>query len=338
MTIWLWIGFVGFILIMLALDLGVFNRRARKISIKEAIGWTIFWVALALIFNGLIFYMYKYQWLGIGREIGHVLSGEQAALQFFTGYIIEKSLSLDNIFVIALIFAYFKVPGKYQHRVLFWGILGAIVMRGIMIILGAALISRFSWMVYVFGGFLILTAVKMLISRHDNLEPDKNPLVKLVRRFYPVSADFEGERFFTRVNGQFAITPLFLALIIVESSDVLFAIDSIPAIFSVTRDPFLVFTSNIFAILGLRSMYFALAAMMEKFRFMKMSLVFVLAYVGVKMLLSHYYPIPAAISLAIIGTILLVGLLASAYGNYRDTAKLASPPLNGHFEEEKARR
>lgn len=328
MTIWLWIGFIAFILMMLALDLGVFNRKVHKVGIREATAWTVFWVILALIFNALVFYMYEHHWLGIGREIGHVLSGKNAAVQFFTGYIIEKSLSLDNIFVIALIFSYFKVPGKYQHRVLFWGILGAIIMRGIMILTGAALIARFSWMVYVFGALLIITAVKMLISRHDNLEPDKNPLVRFARRVYPVSDTYDGKRFFTQVDEKRGITPLFLALLVVESSDVLFAIDSIPAIFAVTRDPFLVFTSNIFAILGLRSMYFALAAMMEKFRYIKMSLVFILAYVGVKMSLSHYYPIPIGISLAVIAGILLVGLFASLYGNYRDTAKLIPPPLD----------
>lgn len=329
MTIWLWLGFLGFILIMLALDLGVFNRNAHNVNIKEATAWTIFWVALSLIFNGLIYYMYEHHWLGIGREIGHVLSGKQAAVQFFTGYIIEKSLSLDNIFVIALIFAYFKVPARYQHRVLFWGILGAIVMRGIMIFAGAILISRFSWMVYVFGGLLIVTAVKMLFSRHDNLEPAKNPLVKLAQRLYPVTNKYYKKYFFVRIDQKIMLTPLFLALIVIESSDVIFAIDSIPAIFAVTRDPFLVFTSNIFAILGLRSMYFALAAMMEKFRYLKLSLVFILAYVGLKMILSHLYPIPTGISLAVIAAILILGILASVYRNYRDRNKPAPPSSNG---------
>ncbi|KAA3662546.1 MAG: TerC family protein [Calditrichaeota bacterium] len=328
MTIWLWIGFLSFVIIMLALDLGVFHRKIHVIKMREAFMWSAFWIALALLFNVLLYFMYEHHWLGIGADVGHQLSGQRAALQFFTGYVIEKSLSLDNIFVIALIFAYFKVPAIYQHRVLFWGILGALVLRGIMIAAGAALIQRFSWMIYVFGGFLILTAVKMLIARHDNLEPDKNPIVKLVRRLYPVTSEFDGQRFFTMKNGQRVATPLFIALIVVESSDVLFAVDSIPAIFAVTLDPFIVFTSNVFAILGLRSLYFALAAMMEKFRYLKMSLVFILAYVGVKMLLLHYFPIPALVSLSIIGGILLVGMLASMYGHRLDTARLAAPSLD----------
>lgn len=329
MTIWLWLSFLGFILIMLALDLGVFNRKAHKVSIKEATAWTIFWIVLSLLFNGLIYFMYQHHWLGIGRDIGHVISGKQAAVEFFTGYIIEKSLSLDNIFVIALIFAYFKVPAKYQHRVLFWGILGAIVMRGIMIFAGAILISRFNWMIYVFGGLLIVTAGKMLFSRHDNLEPDKNPLVKLAQRFYPVTNKYYRKHFFVRLNGKLVLTPLFLALIVIESSDVIFAMDSIPAIFAVTRDPFLVFTSNIFAILGLRSMYFALAAMMEKFRYLRFSLVVILAFVGVKMMLSHTYPIPTVISLAVIAAILIIGILASVYRNRRERNKPAPPSSNG---------
>ncbi|KAA3620045.1 MAG: TerC family protein [Calditrichaeota bacterium] len=325
MAIWLWIGFLLFVLIMLALDLGVFHRKLHVINIKEAFLWSAFWITLALLFNVFLYFAYENHWLGIGSEIGHELGGKKAALQFFTGYVIEKSLSLDNIFVIALIFAYFKVPALYQHRVLFWGILGALILRGVMIAAGAALIQKFSWMVYVFGAFLILTAVKMLIARHDNLEPDKNPLVKLVRRFYPVSSEFDGQHFFTTRNGERAATPLFIALVVVESSDVLFAVDSIPAIFAVTLDPFIVFTSNVFAILGLRSLYFALAAMMEKFRYLKMSLVFILAYVGVKMLIIHYFPIPTWVSLAVIGGILLVGVLASIYGNRLDTARLVSP-------------
>ena len=207
MTIWLWIGFLLFVLFMLALDLGVFHRKIHVIKIREAMMWSAFWIVLALLFNALLYAMYENHWLGIGTEVGHRLNGRVAALQFFTGYVIEKSLSLDNIFVIALIFAYFKVPAIYQHRVLFWGILGALVLRGIMIAAGAALIQRFSWMIYVFGVFLILTAVKMLIARHDNLEPDKNPIVKLVRRLYPVSSEFDGQNFFTMKNGRRAATP-----------------------------------------------------------------------------------------------------------------------------------
>lgn len=322
MTIWLWVGFIVLVLGLLALDLGVFHRKAHVIGIREALAWTGFWIVLALVFNVAVYYIYKHHWLGIGVD----LDGHSAALQFFTGYVIEKSLSLDNIFVIALIFAYFKVPGIHQHRVLFWGIVGALVMRGIMILAGAALIQRFDWMVYVFGGLLLLTAVKMLVVRHDNLSPEKNPLFRLARRLYPVSSGFHGGHFFTMVDGQRAITPLFLVLIVVESSDLLFAVDSIPAIFAITTDPFLVFTSNVFAILGLRSLYFALAGMIDRFRYLKISLVFVLAYVGVKMLLSHHHPIPTFVSLSVIGGILFVGVVASMLPGRRDSAPPTSPP------------
>jgi tellurite resistance protein TerC len=325
MTVLVWTAFIVLVLGMLALDLGVFHRRAHVVGAREALGWTGVWIVAALAFNVGLYFMYEHHWLGIGRELGHELSGRQAALQFFTGYVIEKSLSLDNIFVIALIFAYFAVPAIYQHRVLFWGVVGALVMRGVMIAAGTVLIRRFDWMVYVFGGLLLITAVKMLIVRHDNLEPERNPLVKLARRLYPVSASYQAERFFTRVDGRRAITPLFLVLLVVESSDVLFAVDSIPAIFAVTHDPFLVFTSNVFAILGLRSLYFALAAVMHRFRYVKISLVFVLVFVGVKMLLAHHHPIPTLFSLAVISGILLVGIAASVLGAHRDTAVLASP-------------
>jgi len=323
---WIWFGFIAGVLAMLALDLGILNRRPHAISVKEALWWTAFWVFLSLLFNVAVYFMYENHWLGIGQAVGHVTSGKQAAIEFLTGYIVEKSLSLDNIFVIAMIFAYFSVPLMYQHRVLFWGILGALVMRGIMIGAGAALIRRFDWMIYVFGGVLLLTAVKMLIARHDNLDPDRNPLVRLARRFYPVSSTFDGPHFFTHMDGRRAVTPLMLVLLVVESTDILFAVDSIPAIFAVTKDPFIVFTSNIMAILGLRSLYFALAGMMSKFRYLKMSLVFLLAYIGVKMLLSHHYPVPTGVSLAIIGGILGVGIVASLVGAERDTAPLAPPP------------
>jgi tellurite resistance protein TerC len=310
---------------LLALDLGVFHKKAHVIRPKEALIWTTFWIIVALLFNVLIYYIYEFHWFNVGLSIGNALDGSEAALKFFAGYLLEKSLSLDNIFVIAMIFAYFKVSPTYQHRVLFWGILGAIILRGIMIALGVALIERFTWMTYVFGVFLILTAVKLLISRHDNFEPQKNPLIKMVKIIFPVTDSYIQDHFFTKINGRRAITPLFLVLIVVESSDVLFAIDSIPAIFAVTTDPFIIFTSNIFAILGLRSLYFALAAVIEKFRYLKMSLVYVLAYVGVKMILSHHYPIPTFASLAFIIGILFVGIVASIYANKRDTAKLKSP-------------
>ena len=325
MTVVVWIGFVLSILGLLALDLGVFHRRDHAISIKEALAWSAFWIALALGFNVFVYFLYEFHWLGFGTLYRAQLGGAEAALKFFTAYVVEKSLSADNIFVIAMIFAYFRVPLALQHRVLYWGILGALVLRGVMIAAGTALIASFGWMVYVFGALLLITAVKLLITRHDNLEPERNPVVRLVRRVYPVVDDFEGHRFFVRRDGKRAVTPLFVALIVVETSDVLFAVDSIPAVFAITTDPFIVFTSNVFAILGLRALYFALAGIIERFRYLKMSLVFLLAYIGVKMLLSHHFPIPTPVSLAIIAGILGVGVAASILAAHRDTAALASP-------------
>jgi tellurite resistance protein TerC len=324
-TIIVWIVFIALVLGFLALDLGVFHRRPHAISIKEALAWTAFWVALALVFNGFVYLLYENHWLDFGTSLRQELEGGEAALKFFTGYLVEKSLSVDNIFVIAMIFGYFGVPLQYQHRVLFWGILGALVLRGVMIVAGTALIAKLSWMTYIFGGFLLLTAGKLLVTRHDNLLPERNLLVRWARKMYPVSNDFEGNRFFTVVDGKRAITPLFLALLVVESSDVVFAVDSIPAIIAITRDSFIVFTSNVFAILGLRSLYFAVAGMMARFRFLKMSLVFLLAFIGVKMLLVHHHPIPTVVSLAVIVGILGVGVIASVFSSHLDTAPLESP-------------
>jgi len=311
MSIFLWIGFLILILFLLFLDLGVFNKTDHVMKTKEALGWTAFWIFISLLFNVFIYYAYDNHIFGIGKEVGHMINGKEAALKYFTGYIIEKSLSLDNIFVIAMIFTYFNIPTIYQHRVLFWGIVGALLMRGIMIFAGVALIEKFEWMIFLFGGLLIFTAIKMLFSKNEGVEPNKNFLVKQVKNFYSVTDHFEGHKFFTKLNKKTAVTPLFIVLIVIESSDVLFAIDSIPAIFAVTTDPFIVFTSNVFAILGLRSLYFALAAMMENFAYLKISIVFVLIYVGIKMLLSHSYPIPTGLSLGIILFILAVGISAS---------------------------
>jgi len=300
--------------------LGVFHRNEHVIRTKEAILWTLFWITLALLFSIFVYYAYHRNWFGIGMTAEHAVGGREATLKYITGYIIEKSLSLDNIFVIAMIFAYFKIPGQLQHRVLFWGILGALIMRGIMIAGGVALINRFSWMIYVFGILLIVTAVRMLLTKEEEIEPDKNLFIRIARRFFAVSARLHGNSFFYRENRRTVMTPLFLVLLVIESTDVLFAVDSIPAIFAVTTDPFLVFTSNVFAILGLRSLYFALAAMMDKFRYIKMSLVFILAYVGLKMILSHLYPIPTLISLAIIVIALTIGIMASVRADKNETA------------------
>ncbi|MDR1491846.1 MAG: TerC family protein [Planctomycetaceae bacterium] len=321
-VIWLWVGFLTLVFVFLALDLGVFNRKSHEIGIGEALRWTAIWIAVALLFNVGVYFMYEYHLCGIGRHVAagdtHAeLSGAQAAVKFFTGYLVEKSLSLDNIFVISLIFAYFGVPAIYQHRVLFWGILGALVMRGVMIGLGSAALQKWEWLIYVFGGILLITAMKMLFSKHEAVHPEKNPLVRLVKRFFSVTSDFHHNYFFVQIEKQWFFTPLFLVLLVVESSDVVFAVDSIPAIFGVTDDPFLIFTSNIFAILGLRSLYFALAAMIQKFRYLKISLVVILLYVGAKMMFSH--PIKTHhvedlmtwISLGMIVLIMIVGIVAS---------------------------
>ncbi|MBP7589784.1 MAG: TerC family protein [Thermoanaerobaculia bacterium] len=294
-SLWLWAGFNLFVLVMLAIDLGVFHRQAHAVSLREASIWSAVWIALALVFN-----------LGVWKFLG-----PQPGVEFLTGYLIEKSLSVDNIFVIALLFAYFKVPDKYQHRVLFWGILGALVMRAAFILAGAALLERFHWIIYVFGGFLVLTGIKMAFAPEQGLEPEKNPVVRLVRRIMPVTSDFRGPAFFVREGGRRAATPLFLVLVMVEFTDLVFAVDSIPAIFAVTRDPFLVYTSNVFAILGLRSLYFLLAGVMHKFHYLKLGLAAILVFVGVKMALVDWLKVPAGISLGVIATILGLAIVAS---------------------------
>ena len=294
--IWLWIGFNVFVLAMLALDLGVFHRKAHVVSFKESITWTVVWVALALLFNGGVWHFY----------------GSQKALEFFTGYLIEKSLSVDNVFVFALLFSYFAVPPLYQHKVLFWGILGALIMRAIMIVLGAALITKFTWIIYVFGGFLILTGIKMVVKREEEIHPERNPVVRWFKKLMPVTSDYRGDKFFVRENGVRAATPLFVVLLLVEFSDLIFAVDSIPAIFAVTTDAFIVYTSNVFAILGLRSLYFALAGVMDKFHYLKIGLGVVLSFVGVKMLLAHTaWKIPILWSLGVIVLILAVSVVVS---------------------------
>ena len=325
-TLLVWIAFLLLITVIVFLDLGVFHKESHVVTLPEALGWTTVWVTMALIFNIGVYYLYELNPVGWDMDTAQ-LTGREAALQYFTGYVVEKSLSIDNIFVIAMVFAHFKVPLAEQHRVLFWGILSAVVLRGIMILGGVAIIERFDWVVYFFGALLLFSAANMAVMRHDNLSPEDNVVIKLVRRFYPVTSEFHGRRFFVNINGVRTATPLFLALVLVEVSDVTFAIDSIPAIFAITRDPFIVFTSNVFAILGLRSLYFVLAGLMEKFRYLKMSLVFLLAYIGVKMLLVNHYHIPNEVSLAIIAGILVLGILASTQ-MVKDTAVLLSPLAN----------
>lgn len=308
--IWVWIGFVVLILGLLALDLGVIHKKNREMPVKEALAWVLFWVALALAFNVFIYFLYEYELFG-PSPLMEGRSGHKAAFKFFTGYLVEKSLSVDNIFVFLLIFQYFSVPLKYQHRVLFWGILLAVVLRGVMIGFGITLLNHFQWMFYVFGGLLLVTAARMPAAEQGSIDPDRNLFVRAVRAVVPVTMQHHEERFFVRQEGRWTATPLFLALILVETSDVVFAIDSIPAILSITRDSFLVYTSNIFAILGLRSMYFALAAVVSRFRYLNICLMFILGFIGVKMILTHHYHIPIEVSLGVIAGIMSLGTVAS---------------------------
>lgn len=325
---WIWTSFVVLVTVLVVLDLCVLNRKAHTVSIREALGWTAFWIALALVFNAVVYLLYSGRILAGLIPTAH-LNGTDAALQFFTGYLVEKSLSLDNIFVIAMIIANFHVPADYQHRLLFWGILAAALLRGVMIICGTMLLEQFHGLMYIFGGILIYSAIRMLVSRHDNLDLEENMLLKLTRRFFPVTTEFHGSQFFAEIDGRKVATPMLLALVLIESSDVMFAVDSIPAVMAITRDPFLVFTSNIFAILGLRSLYFALAGLMDRFSYLKVSLVFLLVYIGLKMIVTAWYHpvkvIPDAVSLVMIVGILAVGVFASIRFGDRDTAKLHSP-------------
>ena len=298
--IWLWIAFLVLILTLLALDLGVFNRGAHVISAKSAMKWVCAFVALGAIFNVGVYFLYKHDVQGIGTRFVELMMsaadnptpekvGWTAAMQFLAGWLTEYSLSIDNLFVIALVFSYFKVPAKYQHRVLFWGILGALIARGIMIFAGTALVQRFEWLIYILGAFLIYTGIKMALAKeNDDRDFEKMFIVRIARKLFPITKDFDGQNFWTRLpaTGALAATPLFLVLLIVEATDVVFAVDSIPAIIGITRDPFIVFTSNVFAILGLRSLYFALASLMDKFHYLKYSLAAILVFVGVKMVLE----------------------------------------------------
>jgi len=290
-----WLLFNLLILGLLALDLGVFHRRPHAISLRQAAVWSAVWIVLALVFNGFIYWWH----------------GPEAALQYLTGYVLEKSLSMDNIFVFVLIFGYMGVAAQYQHRVLFWGVLGALVMRGIFIFAGVGIVSRFHWVLYVFGVFLLVTGVRLLRRPHREVHPEKNPVVRLARKLFPVTAQLEGGRFFVRREGRWRATPLFLVLLLVETSDVVFAVDSIPAVFAVTQDAFIIYASNVFAILGLRSLYFLLAGVMARFRYLHVGLALVLVFVGAKMLAASYIRIPTWWALLVILGILGVAVAAS---------------------------
>jgi len=290
-----WVTFNVFVLAMLALDLGVFHRKAHEVKMKEALGWSVLWIALALAFNAWVF----------------TARGPQAGLEFFTGYLIEKSLSVDNVFVFLLLFTYFRVPALYQHRVLFWGILGALIFRAIFIAAGIVLIQKFHWVIYIFGVFLLLTGIKMWFQKDKEIHPEKNPVLKLFRKMMPVTENYEGQKFFVKREKRWRATPLFVALLLVETTDIIFAVDSIPAILAITKDPYIVYTSNVFAILGLRALYFALAGIMQLFHHLHYGLSAILVFVGGKMLLTDVYKVPIGISLGVIAAFIALSVLAS---------------------------
>ncbi len=298
LPIWAWLAFFGFIAVMLALDLGVFHRDSHVVSTKEALVWCAVWAGLALAFCVLLQF-----W-----------RGSESAQQFLAGYLVELCLSVDNVFVFILVFAYFKVPPQWQHRVLFWGILGAVAMRAVFILVGVSVLARFHWVIYIFGAFLVYTGFKMAFSKgaEEEMHPEKNMAVRLFRKIYPVSPSMDGGHFFTRLQGRRMATPLFVVLIVVESTDVIFALDSLPAVLAITRDGFVALTSNIFAILGLRSLYFALSGIMQLFRFLKFGLSVILVFIGIKMLITYFeYNIDTTVSLGVIGGVLLLSVLAS---------------------------
>ncbi|NDP28047.1 MAG: TerC family protein [Flavobacterium sp.] len=313
-----WISFLAAILLFLALDLGVFNKTPHIISTKEASKWTAIWVMMSFLFSGVIYWLYSNNY--VSNPDG--LKPAAASIKYITGYLIELSLSVDNIFVIAIIFSAFRIPHKYQHRVLFWGIMGAIVFRGLMIFFGVLLINKFTWTAYVFGVFLIFTAMKMLFTSEDEkFEPKKSFVYKALRKIIPVTSHIDGEHFFVKKRHITAATPLFVALIVIEVMDVVFAMDSVPAILAITSDPFLVFSSNIFAILGLRSMYFFLANMIERFSYLEYSLIAILTFVGLKMLLHDFFEVPEWASLAFIAISLLIGIIVSLKMNKEEHPK-----------------
>ncbi len=305
----LWAGFIAFVVVMLAVDLGLFHRKAHAVGFREAATWSLVWIALSLLFN-------LWVWRTFGPERG---------LEFLTGYLVEKSLSVDNVFVFLVVFSSLAVPAAYQHRVLFWGILGALALRAAMIFAGTALLARFHWLVYAFGAFLVFTGVKLFLHRHETPHPERSPVLRLARRWIPSTTRFHGAAFFAIEGGRRVATPLLMALLLVEVTDVVFAVDSIPAIFAITRDPFIVFTSNIFAILGLRSLFFLLAGLVDRFRYLKVGLSAVLVFVGVKMIAVELVKVPPALSLAVIGALLGLSVAASLWVSRRESRLLARP-------------
>ena len=311
LPIWAWVAFLAFIVAMLALDLGVFRRKSHEVSMKEALIWCAVWFSLAMGFNLIV-----YNW-----------QGKEAALQFFTGYLVEICLSVDNVFVFILLFSYFRVPSEHQHRVLFWGIIGAVLMRAIFIAAGIAILNALHWVIYVFGAFLVYTGIKMALPGHSESDPEKNIAVKLARKMFPITPGYVGGKFFTKIDGRLFATPLFVVLLAIETTDVVFAIDSIPAILGITKDGFIVFTSNIFAILGLRSLYFALAGTMKMFRFLGLGLSAILVFIGVKMLITYFdLHIPINVSLGVIGGVLALSVIASLLVKPKEIKPETPPP------------
>ncbi len=301
-----WIYFTLFVLLMLALDLGVFHRKSHAVSFKESLAWTVVWIGLAMLFSAVVYF-----W-----------KGPEKSIEFITGYVIELSLSVDNLFVFILIFSYFHVPPQYQHKILFWGILGALIMRVIFIFAGVALITKFHWIIYVFGAIIIFSGIKMLFQKDKKIEPDKNPIIRLVKKMLPVTNEYHGDKFFVKIQkGVWAATPLFIVLVFVEITDLIFAVDSIPAILAITTDTFIVYTSNVFAILGLRSLYFLLAGMINLFRYLHIGLSLILTFIGLKMVFSDVYKIPIEYALAAVLTILLCSIIASLIFKKKNAAQ-----------------
>jgi tellurite resistance protein TerC len=303
--IWAWGVFLLVVIAMLMVDLGVFHRKAHVLSMREATIWSIVWVVVALVFNAIV-----WVWLG-----------HQKALEFFTGYLVEKALSADNIFVFAVLFNYFAVPPEYRHRVLFWGVLGAIVFRLTFILAGTALLKKFHWVVYIFGIIVIVSGIKLLMRKDGEIDPERNPVLRLARRFLPITPNYHGQKFFVRLNGKFMATPLALVLLVVESTDIVFAVDSIPAIFAITRDPFIVFTSNVCAILGLRALYFLLEGMIRLFRYLDEGLAVILVFIGIKMLVSEFYKIPTWVALGFVAAVLAITITLSLIAERREQVR-----------------
>jgi tellurite resistance protein TerC len=318
--IWAWGVFLLVVIAMLMVDLGVFHRKAHVLSMREATIWSIVWVVVALVFNAIV-----WVWLG-----------HQKALEFFTGYLVEKALSADNIFVFAVLFNYFAVPPEYRHRVLFWGVLGAIVFRLTFILAGTALLKKFHWVIYIFGIIVIVSGIKLLMRKDGEIDPERNPVLRLARRFLPITPNYHGQKFFVRLNGKFMATPLMLVLLVVESTDIVFAIDSIPAIFAITRDPFIVFTSNVCAILGLRALYFLLEGMIRLFRYLDEGLAVILVFIGIKMLASEFYKIPTWVALGFVAAVLAITIALSLMAERREQVRVGKleVQVNPNLKEE----